>query len=125
MSRTSSHSSRDAEFEAKETKTPTTFSANVSFEGIGISFVDRNMRELLYASFRGIRLSYGDSAISQSLRFSIKWIQFDNQLFNSVYPLLFYPSVIPRDGKELEVHPNLQVSVTLLKDQGEQLLRIR
>jgi vacuolar protein sorting-associated protein 13A/C len=33
-----------------------------------------------------------------------------------------YPSVIPRDGKELEVHPNLQVAVTLLKSQGKPLL---
>ena len=119
MSRTSSQSSRDVEFEAKEQKTPITFSVNMSLEGIGISLINRDMVELLYASFRGIRLAYGDSATSQSVRFSIKWIQIDNQLFGGIFPLLLYPSVIPRDGKELEVHPNLQCQVILMKDQGE------
>ena len=119
MSRASSQSSRDLEFEAKEEKSPTTFSVNLSLEGIGISVINRDMVELLYASFRGIRLAYGDSATSQAVRFSIKWIQIDNQLFGGIFPLLLYPSVIPRDGKELEVHPNLQVSVILLKDQGK------
>ena len=111
------------EFEAKEEKSPTTFSVNLALEGIGISVINREMVELLYASFRGIKLAYGDSATSQAVRFSIKWIQIDNQLFGGIFPLLLYPSVIPRDGKELEVHPNLQVSVILLKDQGESFLR--
>jgi len=122
MSRASSQSSRDLEFEAKEEKSPTTFSVNLSLEGIGISVINRDMVELLYASFRGIRLAYGDSATSQAVRFSIKWIQIDNQLFGGIFPLLLYPSVIPRDGKELEVHPNLQVSVILLKDQAHGVL---
>lgn len=119
MSRQSSSSSRDMEFEAKETKVPVTFSINLSLEGIGISLITRAMNELVYASFRGIRITYADSAISQSVRFSIKWIQFDNQLFGGIFPLLLYPSVIPRDGKELEVHPNLQLAVTVMKEQGE------
>ena len=124
MGRTSSQSSRDGEFEAKEVTSPTTLTVNLSLEGIGISLINRAMSELLYASFRGIRLTYGDSAISRSFRTSIKWIQIDNQLFGGIFPLLVYPSVIPRDGKDLEVPPNLQIAVTLLKDQGQRSLLI-
>lgn len=43
----------------------------------------------------------------------------DNQLFGGLYPILLYPSVIPKDGKELEVHPSLQASVIILKDDCE------
>jgi vacuolar protein sorting-associated protein 13A/C len=35
----------------------------------------------------------------------IKWIQIDNQLFGGLYPILLYPSVIPKDSKELEIRP--------------------
>lgn len=120
MTRSNSQTSsnQEIEFEAKDQKTPVTFSLNLSLEGIGISLINRNMVELLYATFRGIRLTYSDSATSQSVHFVIKWIQIDNQLFGSVYKILLYPSVIPKDAKELEVRPNLDIAATLLKDQG-------
>lgn len=120
MTRSNSQTSsnQELEFEAKDQKTPVTFSLNLSLEGIGISLINRNMVELLYTTFRGIRLTYSDSATSQSVHFVIKWIQIDNQLFGSVYKILLYPSVIPKDAKELEVRPNLDIAATLLKDQG-------
>ena len=43
-------------------------------------------------------------------------------LFGGLYPILLYPSVIPKDGKELEVHPSLQASVIVLKDEGASAL---
>lgn len=121
MSRTNSQTSsnQDLEFEAKDQKTPVTFSLNLSLEGIGISVVNRDMVELLYATFRGLRLTYNDSATSTSVHFILKWIQIDNQLFGGIYKIMLYPSVIPKDAKELEVRPNLDVAVTLLKDQGK------
>lgn len=123
LTRTSSSASAgEAEFEAKEVKSPITFVVQLDLEGIGISLIDQRMAELLYASFRGIRLRYGDSATDQLLRFSIKWIQIDNQLFGAQYPLLFYPSIIPKDAKELEAKPNLEAALVLKKNQGKQLL---
>jgi vacuolar protein sorting-associated protein 13A/C len=119
MSRSSSQTDNpDLDFEVKDQKSPITLSLNLSLEGIGISLVNKSMVELLYATFRGIRLEYNDSATNQSAHFVIKWIQIDNQLFGAMYKILLYPSVIPKDAKELEVRPNLDIVVNLLKDQG-------
>lgn len=111
-------SSRDLEFEAVDVDVTTTFSLNVNLEGIGISVINRKMQELVYASFRGLTARYADSTTSVSYDIAIKWIQIDNQLFGGLYPILLYPSVIPKDGKELEIHPSLQASAIVLKDES-------
>jgi vacuolar protein sorting-associated protein 13A/C len=93
-------------------------SIHLALEGIGISVINARVQELAYASFRGLDFRYTETPLNRSLNASIKWIQIDNQLFGGIFPIVLYPTVIPRDGKELEVHPNLQASVNLLKDQG-------
>lgn len=123
MTRTSSQSSATAEYEVKESALPITFSIALSFEGLGVSVINARMVELLYASFRGIKFSYGDSANSQSVSFSIHWIQMDNQLFGCMYPQLLYPTEI--NGNDVEVQPNLQASVVLMKDKGRLTMRVR
>lgn len=97
------------------------------------------MQELVYISFRGVSATYTDSTTSIAYDLGVKWIQIDNQLFGEcslhscpeyshsimmhtlggLYPILLYPSVIPSDGKDLEVHPSLQGSVVVLKDEGQ------
>ncbi|GAA5952650.1 hypothetical protein JCM21900_006060 [Sporobolomyces salmonicolor] len=111
-------SSRDGVFEAVDVDVVTTFSFGVSLEGIGISVVNKKMQELIYASFRGLTAKYTDSTTSMAYDLGIKWIQIDNQLFGGLYPILLYPSVIPKDGKELEIHPSLQASAVVLKDEA-------
>ncbi|KDE03795.1 hypothetical protein MVLG_05736 [Microbotryum lychnidis-dioicae p1A1 Lamole] len=111
-------SNRETTFEAVDVDVVTTFSFGISFEGIGISLVNKKMQELVYASFRGLTFKYSDSTTNVAYDLSIKWIQVDNQLFGGLYPILLYPSVIPKDGKELEVHPSLQASVIILKDES-------
>ncbi|KAK4052926.1 Vacuolar protein sorting-associated protein 13 [Microbotryomycetes sp. JL221] len=111
-------SSRDGVFEAVDVDVKTTFSFGINLEGVGISIVNKRMQELVYASFRGLTAKYMDSTTNVSYDVSCKWIQVDNQLFGGLYPILLYPSVIPKDGKELEVHPSLQASVIILKDDS-------
>lgn len=111
-------SSREAEFEAQTVEVVTSFSFGISLEGIGISIVNKRMHELVYASFRGITAKYTDSTTNVQYDLGIKWIQIDNQLYGGIFPILLYPSVIPKDGKELEIHPSLQASAIILKDQG-------
>ncbi|GAA6006460.1 hypothetical protein JCM10207_004941 [Rhodosporidiobolus poonsookiae] len=111
-------SSRDGVFEAVDVDVVTTFSFGLSLEGIGISVVNRKMQELIYASFRGVTAKYADSTTNVAYDLGIKWIQIDNQLFGGLYPILLYPSVIPKDSKELEVHPSLQASAVILKDEA-------
>ncbi|GAA6031882.1 hypothetical protein JCM8097_003317 [Rhodosporidiobolus ruineniae] len=111
-------SSRDGVFEAVDVDVSTSFSFGVALEGIGISVVNRSMQELIYASFRGVTAKYADSTTNVAYDLGIKWIQIDNQLFGGLYPILLYPSVIPKDSKELEVHPSLQASAIILKDEA-------
>lgn len=115
----STASSRDAGFEAIDVEVVTTFSLGINFEGVGISLVNKKMQELIYASFRGFTASYSDSTTNVAYEIGIKWIQIDNQLFGGLYPILLYPSVIPKDSKELEIRPSLQASAIVLKDEGE------
>lgn len=89
----------------------------VELEGIGISVISRRPDELLYFSLRGLKLGYSDYPQYYDVFVDCKWIQIDNQLFGGLFPIIFYPTVVPKDGKELESHPTLQSSVTVLKDQ--------
>lgn len=108
-------------FEAVSIDTSVKMTANIDFEGIGISILNRGMHEMMYISFRGLELRYVDTQTSYSASVNCKWIQMDNQLFGGLYPIVLYPSVLPKDGKDLESHPTLQASVIVLKDESELL----
>lgn len=109
-------------FEAVPTDTSVNMTVSVDFEGVGISVVNKRMQELVYMSFRGLELRYVDTATSYSASVNCKWIQIDNQLFGGIYPIIFYPSVAPKDGKDLDSHPTLQSSVIVLKDESASAL---
>lgn len=119
LSRTSSFSStRDVQFEAEKTSIVTTLSFTLDLAGVGISLVDRRLRELVYTSFRGLKVTYKDQTDRQSIAVVCQWIQVDNQLRDCLFPIIFYPTRAPKDEADLQAHPNLQLSVVLLKDQG-------
>ncbi|KAK5015737.1 Vacuolar protein sorting-associated protein 13, partial [Cryomyces antarcticus] len=112
-------------FEVKEQDTDVTFRAQVRFAGIGISLVNRQLRELIYLTFRDIELKYNESALYQTLNTTVKWIQIDNQLYGGIFPLIFYPSVVPKTGKEMEAHPIFHMMVTRVKDDSYGVLYIK
>lgn len=106
-------------FEAVPTDTSVNMTISVEFEGIGISVLNKKVQEMVYVSFRGLELRYIDTATSYSASVNCKWIQIDNQLFGGLFPIILYPSVVPKDEKDLESHPTLQASVIVLKDESE------
>lgn len=120
----SSRSTTDG-FEIKDVDTDVTFKAKLRIAGIGVSLVNRQLRELVYITLRDIELTYGDSALYQQFSTTIKWIQIDNQLYGGIFPILFYPSVVPKTGKEMEAHPILQTSITKVKDDSYGVLYIK
>lgn len=91
----------------------------VDLEGIGISVITKRPDELVYISLRGLKIGYSDFPQYYDAFVDCKWIQIDNQLFGGIFPIILYPTVVPKDGKELESHPTLQASVAVLKDQCE------
>ncbi len=112
-----SHSTQSG-FEIKEVDTDVTLSARLHFAGIGLSLINRQMKELVYVTLRDIDLKYSDSALYQTVKATIKWIQIDNQLYGGIFPIVLYPSVVPKTGKELEAHPILHTVLTRVKDDS-------
>jgi len=117
--------STSAGFEVKEQDTDVTFTAQIRLAGVGISLINRNLKELLYVTLRDTELKYNESALFQTLNWTTKWIQIDNQLYGGVFPILLYPSVVPKTGKEMEAHPIFHTAVTRVKDDSYGVLYIK
>ena len=124
-SNTASQTSVATGFEVKDMDTNVTFKAQIRFAGIGISLINSKLKELAYVTFRDIELKYNESALYQMINASIKWIQIDNQLYGGIFPLILYPSVVPKTGKEMEVHPSFHAMVTRVKDDSYGVLYIK
>ena len=120
-----SQSSVATGFEAKDIESEVTFKAQLRLAGIGISLVNKNLKELLYMTFREIEIKYNDSKLYQTLNTTIKWVQIDNQLYGGIFPILLYPSVVPKTGKEMEAHPIFHTMVTRVKDDSYGVLYIK
>ncbi|KAL6717664.1 Vacuolar protein sorting-associated protein 13 [Lecanora helva] len=112
-------------FEVKEQESDVTFKAQLRLAGIGLSLVNTSLKELLYFTLRDIELKYGDSKLYQTLNSTIKWIQIDNQLYGGIFPILLYPSVVPKTGKEMEAHPIFHVMVTRVKDDSYGVIYVK
>ncbi|KAI0466100.1 hypothetical protein F4859DRAFT_527562 [Xylaria cf. heliscus] len=112
-------------FEVKKQDTETTFQAALRLSGIGISLINHQMKELAYITFRDISLRYNESALYQTISTSIKWIQIDNQLYGGLFPMILYPSVVPKQAQETELHPSLHAMVTRVKDDSYGVLYVK
>ncbi|KAK3385903.1 hypothetical protein B0H63DRAFT_473802 [Podospora didyma] len=112
-----SSTSREA-FEAKELDTGTTFRAQLKLSGIGISLINSQQKELAYLTFRDVQLRYSDSPLYQTVSLAVKWIQIDNQLYGGIFPMILYPSVVPKRAQEIEAHPSFHAMVTRVKDDS-------
>ncbi|KAL9941010.1 hypothetical protein V8E36_000498 [Tilletia maclaganii] len=125
FSRTDSVISRDGGFEVADVDTHVLSAFKVDLEGVGISLINRHVQELAYISFRGLELTTAESQTTMSINVICKWIQIDNQLFGGLFPIVLYPTVVPKDGKDLEVHPTLQIALIRLKDQSHGVTHVK
>ncbi|KAK5130736.1 hypothetical protein LTR08_001723 [Meristemomyces frigidus] len=112
-------------FEVKEQDTDVTMKAVIRFAGLGISLINQQLRELMYVTWRDIELKYTDSPLYQTVALTVKWIQIDNQLYGGIFPLIFYPSVVPKTGREMEAHPIFRTTITRVKDDSYGVLYIK
>lgn len=113
----SSDSLATTSFETVSVNEQPSLSVSVEFEGIGISVITKTPAELFYLSLRGLKVGYLDYPQYYRASVDCKWIQIDNQLFGGLFPIILYPTNVPKDGKELESRPTLQSAVSILKDQ--------
>ncbi|KAI1260817.1 vacuolar protein sorting-associated protein 13 [Xylariaceae sp. FL1019] len=122
---TGASSSSTSGFEVKKQDTASTFQAEFTLSGIGISLINHQLKELAYITFRDINLRYNESALYQTISTSIKWIQIDNQLYGGLFPMILYPSVVPKQAQETELHPSLHAMVTRVKDDSYGVLYVK
>jgi len=121
----SAQASQATGFEVKEMESDVTFKAQLRLAGVGLSLVNTQLKELLYFTLRDIELKYSDSQLYQTLNSTIKWIQIDNQLYGGIFPILLYPSVVPKTGKEMEAHPIFHAMITRVKDDSYGVMYIK
>ncbi|KAF5009616.1 hypothetical protein FDECE_4176 [Fusarium decemcellulare] len=112
-------------FEVKDQDTGATFRAQLKLAGIGVSLVNAQMKELAYLTFRDVQLRYSDSPLIQTVSMAIKWIQIDNQLYGGIFPMILYPSVVPKKAQEVEAHPSLHAMVSRVKDDSYGVLYVK
>ncbi|EEH20971.2 hypothetical protein PABG_03202 [Paracoccidioides brasiliensis Pb03] len=121
----SSQSSFSSGFEVKDIKSDVTLKTQLRLGGIGISLINQKMKELVYFTFRDIEFRFSESKLYQTVNTTIKWIQVDNQLYGGIFPMLLYPSVVQKTGKEMEAHPIFHAKVTRVKDDSYGVLYIK
>ncbi|TVY40931.1 Vacuolar protein sorting-associated protein [Lachnellula occidentalis] len=124
-SRSASTTSVAAGFEVKDQDTNVTFRAQLKLAGFGISLINHQLRELAYVTFRDISFQYSESPLFQTITASIKWVQIDNQLYGGIFPMILYPSVVPKNTKETESHPSVHLQATRVKDDSYGVLYIK
>lgn len=95
------------------------------FEGFGISLINARGHELCYTTLRGLEIRYNESDLYQNLSVKLKWIQIDNQLYGGIFPIVVYPSVVPKSGKEMNNHPSFSGSICKVKDDSHGVLFIK
>ena len=124
-SRAASTTSVSNQFEVKEQDAGVTFKASLNFAGIGISLINTQLRELAYVTLRDIGFKYSESPIYQTLTLSIKWVQIDNQLYGGIFPMILYPSVVPKNSEATESHPSVHMMVTRVKDDSYGVIYVK
>ncbi|KAI8990033.1 hypothetical protein BDB01DRAFT_718047 [Pilobolus umbonatus] len=92
----------------------------VQLKELGISIIGKQSQELAYMTLRGIDLTLKDSTLYHSLRWNIDWIQIDNQLYGSLFPILLYPTNLTTNGdkRRTEIIPTVQMGLDRVKDDS-------
>ncbi|KAI9480349.1 MAG: hypothetical protein EXX96DRAFT_521344 [Benjaminiella poitrasii] len=92
----------------------------IQLKEVGISLINRELQELAYATLRGINLKLTDSNLYHSLRWNIDWVQIDNQMYGSVFPILLYPTNSTNNGsrKDNKILPTVQMALDRVKDNS-------
>ncbi|KAI7898920.1 uncharacterized protein BX663DRAFT_555462 [Cokeromyces recurvatus] len=98
------------------------FSFELKLAEFGLSLINRHVQEVAFATIKGLGFKYIDSNLYQSIRLSIQWLQIDNQLYNSTYPILCYPTTLPKAPAELVTHPTLHIALDKVKDDKHGVL---
>lgn len=92
---------------------------HLNLKGIGISCVTNEAQELFYVTLHNIKVGFNISEAMETLSTEIQWIQVDNSLpGTSDFPVIMYPTVLPKAAEELAAHPCFSASLTRMRDDS-------
>ena len=111
-------------FEAITEEVLPTFTFDVDFAGIGLSLVNRNMVEVIYATVDALKFEYNDSPVAQAVNISCDALEIDNQLHDALYPVILQPTPIVKESSGVAALPTVQGCVVWLKDQDRKSTRL-
>lgn len=98
----------------------------VRIKGIGVSYITDDNKELCYLTLRNLELNYNSSEVFETFSWQCQWIQVDNCLAGDTeFPVILYPSVLPKTATEMQEHPTFSGSVTRIKDDSYGLTYIK
>lgn len=113
-----------AEADSLEAKTGKTL--KLDLKGIGMSFITHNAQELIYVTLRNVKAEYHMSDALEMMTLQVQWIQVDNTLPGSNdFPVIIYPTVLPKAAEELAAHPCFSTSITRVPDDSYGLMYIK
>lgn len=70
-------------------------------------------------------MNYAESEIHQNLALKLKWLQVDNQTYPATFPVLIYPTVVPKSKKEMNEHPVFSAGISKMKDDSHGVTYIK
>ncbi|KAI9302632.1 hypothetical protein BJ944DRAFT_290009 [Cunninghamella echinulata] len=110
-------SSIPVQFETVDIEYVVNYTFALRLHGIGVSVINKRNQEIAYMTIRDFSFTYTDSNLYQSLRMGIQWLQIDNQLYGASYPILFYPTTLPKKAPPNDnTHPAFHLALDKLKD---------
>ncbi|GAA5798753.1 hypothetical protein HPULCUR_004159 [Helicostylum pulchrum] len=122
LASTSGEGSLKDAFETISVQHVTNYVFELKLAGLGVSVINKDAAEIVFASVKGFDFKYTDSNMYQSLRLGVRWLQIDNQLFSTTYPILCYPTTLPKVSSELASHPTLHIALDKVKDDRHGVL---
>lgn len=93
--------------------------------GVGISIVNKRLKEISYTKIKGIEVRYNNSKIYSSISWKVKWLQIDNQLFEDNYKNVLYPTIVTDRRDDMEKHPVFSGSITKVNDESTGMTYIK
>lgn len=108
-------------FEAADVDMTVNAIFRLQLKEVGISLINKQLQELAYLTLKGIDFKLTDSAMYHSLRWNIDWVQIDNQMYGSNFPILLYPTNSTNNGdrrKSNKILPTVQIGLDRVKDSS-------
>lgn len=107
------------EFQTKDETAEVISKIRIRIEGIGISVISSEMKEILYASATSLLVAISETANETLNNFQLQWFQVDNQLTGASNPIFVYPTVLEQNRKDKdEEKPVLFASYCVSKDKS-------